>query len=316
MSLRKRYLPVVAVLGAGALGGGAVAIMPALATAGTSPASEVNLEISPNCYIETWACWNVKGTNPRDIGTASTIPPFTIAQGGTISFEDKEASHPTDVIWKGAAPSCTSGVPSTPQANWSGSCTFANAGTYEFESEGLYHEGEFNYTQYKVIVDATGGGGTTSTSTSTTMTTTAATTTSTTMTTTGHTTTMPGKSSHSSGSPLVGGSKALTLAGSQHGSTVRGSLKVSKAGAGGRLEVGILAAGGSRAKAGHSKQMSVGRLVRSSLKAGSVSFAVPLSAAGKAALRRDGRLSLTVKITLKPQHGAAVKITHAVVMHA
>ncbi|MGA8355467.1 MAG: hypothetical protein WB698_15005 [Solirubrobacteraceae bacterium] len=62
--------------------------------------------------------------------------------------------------------------------------------------------------------------------------------------------------------------------------------------------------------------MRVGRLVRSSLEAGSVSFSVSLSAKGKAALRRHRHLGLTVKITLMPQHGAAVRITRVVVVHA
>ncbi|MGA2165852.1 MAG: hypothetical protein ABSH36_15485, partial [Solirubrobacteraceae bacterium] len=113
-----------------------------------------------------------------------------------------------------------------------------------------------------------------------------------------------------------GGSKALKLAGSQRGSTVRGQVKVSQAGSGGRLEVGLFAAGTSLAKAGHSGQVRVGRLVRSSLTAGSVSFSVPLSAKGKVALRHHRRLALTVKITLTPAHGAAVTVTRGVVVHA
>jgi len=97
---------------------------------------------------------------------------------------------------------------------------------------------------------------------------------------------------------------------------VRGSLEVSQAGAGGRLEVGLFAARASLAKAGHPAQVRVGQLVRSSLKAGSVSFSVSLSAKGKAALRRHRRLALTVKVTLTPQHGAAVTVTRNVVLHA
>jgi len=97
---------------------------------------------------------------------------------------------------------------------------------------------------------------------------------------------------------------------------VHGSIKVSQAGAGARLEVSLLAARASLAKAGHSPQARVGRLVRSSLQAGSVSFSVPLSAKGKAALRRHRRLALTVKIKLTPQHGAAVTFTRNIVVHA
>ena len=56
--------------------------------------------------------------------------------------------------------------------------------------------------------------------------------------------------------------------------------------------------------------------MRSSLRAGKLTFALSLSAKGKAALRRHRRLALTVKITLTPLHGAAVTVTRGVVVHA
>ena len=113
MKLLKRYLPVAAVLGA------AVAIVPVSASA--SAPSEVKLEIAQNCHLPNWPCWNVKGNNPEDI---DQIQPFTIAQGGTISFEDNDSQAPTNVIWKGTAPSCIPAVPSTPKTAWSSTCTF------------------------------------------------------------------------------------------------------------------------------------------------------------------------------------------------
>ena len=115
------------------------------------------------------------------------------------------------------------------------------------------------------------------------------------------------------GPPLVG---SPLVRSSQHGSSVRGSLDVSAAGVGGRLEVDLLAKSASLARRGHSKQVTVGRLVRSSLYAGSVSFAVPLNAKGKATLRRQRRLALSVRIVLTPLHGAAVTITRSIVLHA
>ena len=294
-------LRTLLLLALAALLGAAVVVLPALA-AGTPAPSEVKLEVAEHCYFKEWPCWNVKGNNPEDI---RQIQPFTIAQNGTISFEDNEAKYPTDVLWKGAAPSCTSGVPSTPNTSWSGTCTFANAGEYEFESQDLFNDGTFNYTKYKVIVEKSGGGGTTSTTTTTTTTTTPT------------TPTTPSEPSH--GPPLEGGleggSQALKLASSQHGSTVHGQVKVSQADAGGRLEIGLFATSASVAKAGRPAQR-VGRLIRSSLKAGNVSFSVPLTANGKAALRRHRRLTLTVKITLTPQHSAAVTLTRVIVVHA
>ncbi len=140
------------------------------------------------------------------------------------------------------------------------------------------------------------------------------TTSTTTTTTTATSPTTPGEPSH--GSPLEGGSWALKIAGSQRGSTVHGSIKVSQAGSGGRLEVSLFAASASLAKTSHPVRVRVGRLVRSSLKVGSVSFSVPLSTRGKASLRRHRRLALTVKITFKPPHGTAVTLTRVVVVHA
>jgi hypothetical protein len=117
-------------------------------------------------------------------------------------------------------------------------------------------------------------------------------------------------------SPLIEGSLKLTAP--RHGSVVGGSVEVSKSGAGGRLEVDLIANSASLATVRHKKSTStvVGRLVRTSLSAGKVSFSVSLNAKAKSALRRHHKLALTVKITLTPQHGAAVTITRGVVVHA
>jgi hypothetical protein len=288
------------------LTGAVVAVLPALA-AGTPAPSEVKLEVAPNCNISGWACWNPKGSPEGNVGF-NEVAPFMLAQGGTISFEDNDADAPTDVIWMGAArpTSCTRVVEAPPtKTGWKGTCTFSTAGEYEFESEGLFNDGTSNYTKYKVIVEGAATG-----------------TTPTTPTTTTPTTTTPSPAGGSGpgaapGSPLVGSpSEAIKLVRAQHGSSVRGSVKISQAGVGGRLEVDLLASGASPAKAGHSPQVRVGRLVRSSLYAGTTSFTVPLNAKGKAALRRHRRLALTVKITVTPLHGAAVTATRVVAMHA
>jgi hypothetical protein len=116
--------------------------------------------------------------------------------------------------------------------------------------------------------------------------------------------------------PFVESSLKLTAPG--HGSSVRGSVEVSKSGVGGRLEIDLIANSASLAKVRHKKSTStlVGRLVRASVSAGKVSFSVSLTARGKRALRRHHRLALTVKITLTPTRGAAVTVTHGVVLHA
>jgi hypothetical protein len=319
--------------------GAAVAIVPALA-AGTPAPSEVKLEVNENCHLPEWPCWNVKGNNPEDIGQ---IQPFTIAQGGTISFEDNDSKAPTDVLWKGAAPSCAPGVPSTPKTSWSSTCTFANAGEYEFESQDLFDDGTFNYTKYKVIVEAPGGGGTTSTTTTTTTSTTTTSTTTTptpTPTTTTPTTTMPTTTTSTPTTPTAttstqpsGGAPTATTSGSietpsppgegsplatlalanaQHGDAVHGTVQIPAADGGARLEVELLAQGASLAKVKRGGSSRVGRLVRSA-PAGTVSFTVALDAQAKRALRHH-KLALTVKIVLTPKHGAAITLTRKVVV--
>jgi hypothetical protein len=281
--LRPRLLVLFAFA---ALIGAAIAGLPALAAA----PSEAKLEVNENCVEAAWPCWTTEGSASRPQPTKS----LTIANGGTVTFIDhgKEAN----LAWTGTAPTCESSVPVSPTApktGWEGKCKFEQPGTYKFESSTLWPE----YTKYEIVVESAPSATPTTTTTTTPPTT---------------TTTSPTMSSEPGhGSPLG----ALKLAGSQRGSTVRGQVKVSQAGSGGRLEVGLFAAGAALAKTGHSAQPRVGRLVRSSLQAGSLSFSVPLNAKGKAALQRHRRLALTVKVTLTPQHGAAVTDTRSVVVH-
>ncbi len=284
-----------------ALAGVAVAVLPALAAA----PSEATLEVNENCVQPVWPCWATpgSGSNPAP---ASKI---TIAGGGKVKFIDhgKEANIKWTSMPSGQ-PACSSEVPVSPtpaKTGWEGTCEFTQPGTYRFESSTLFKNPPYeDYTKYEIVVESAGTGTTTGTTTTTTTPTT----------TTPTTPTTP--SEPGNGSPLEGGSKALVLARSQRGATVHGSIEVSQAGSGGRLEVGLFAARASLARVGHSERVRVGRLVRSSLKAGGVSFSVPLSARGRAALRRHRRLALTVKVTLTPLHGAAVTVTRRVVVHA
>jgi hypothetical protein len=281
-----------------ALIGAAVAVLPALAAA----PSEAKLEVNENCVEPEWPCWTVSGPKPEP---ASKV---TIAAGGEVMFTD-HTTTPTAVIWMGSAPAC-SGVPASAMTAWEGKCKFEQPGTYKFESSTMFKEPGLDYTKYEIVVEGAAPG------------TTPTTTTTTTTPSGGGTTTSPPSPAGGSGSgaaprsPLVGSaSEAVKLARAQHGSSVRGSVKISQAGVGGRLEIDLLASGASLAKARHSPQVRVGRLVRSSLYAGTTSFTVPLNAKGKAALRRHHRLALTVKITLTPVHGAAATVTKSVVLH-
>jgi hypothetical protein len=292
--LRKRYLPLAAVLGA------AVAVLPALAGA-TAP-SEVKLEVNQNCVEANWPCWTSgSGPNPEP------ALKITIAAGGDVMFTDHDASTAAAVVWMGSAPACT-GVPTSAMTNWEGKCTFVTPGIYKFESSTMFKEAQsaygnnLDYTKYEVVVE----GSTTTTTTTGTTGTTGTTTTPTT------TTTSPA----SLESPLAGSeSRAVTVAKSQRGGSVKGSLQISKAGAGGRLEVDLLATAASLAKAGHATQV-VGRFVSASVSAGQRSFSVKLNAKARRALKRHHRLALKVKIVLTPAGGEALTITRSVILHA
>lgn len=284
-----------------ALVGSATAVLPALA----APPSEAQLEVNENCVEDNWPCWAASGSGSKP-QPASKI---TIVAGGEVMFHDNDTTK-TNIAWVSNAPACSPSVPvspSSPQAPWEGKCKFDQPGVYEFESSTLFNGGpSLNYTKYEIVVESGAAGSTTTTTTSS-----ATTTTPTTPSAPSPTT--PGEPVYSS--PLEGGSTALTLAGIQRGSTVHGSVNLSQAGSGGRLEVRLFAASTALAKADHSRQVGVGRLTNSSSKAGRISFSVPLSVRGKTSLRRHRHLALTVKITLTPLHGAIVRLTRVVVLH-
>lgn len=290
--MRRRLL-----FGAAALLGASVVVLPAVAGSETSPTITAE-NIGGGIYGEEHR-W--------------TPALATIAPGGTVTISNPtEVKHGVNwVSGDPATPSCDSGVPvgtneTASGANWTGSCTFTTPGVYTF---------------YCTVHGAKMAGRITVGSGETTMTTTQ---TSTPGTGTGTTPSgggAPGGSSTlgagTTGSPFLGSAaRALKLAASQHGRSVRGSVGVSQAGAHGSLEVDLLARSASLTRAGHSAQTRVGRVVRSSLSAGTARFSVPLDRRAKAALKRRGRLALSVKVVLKPAGGSPVSVTRAVVLHA
>jgi plastocyanin len=114
-----------------------------------------------------------------------------------------------------------------------------------------------------------------------------------------------------SGAPLVAGS--LKLGVSPHSSSVRGSLVVGQAGAGGRLEVDLLVRG-AKSRGSRSRPVRIGHLVRTSISAGRLPFSMALSSAGKRALALHRRLAVTVKVVLTPTQGKAQTITRSVTL--
>jgi hypothetical protein len=186
---------------------------------------------------------------------------------------------------------------------WSGTCTFVKPGTYTFWC--TVHHSEMTET---VTVGASGTTTGTGTTTSPPPTTTGTGSTS--------TPTVPGVQPGAAGaSPLAGSAgSAVRLAARQRGRAVRGSVDVAQAGVGGRLEVDLLAARSALAGTGHSPHVLAGQLVRSHLAAGSVSFAVHLNARARRALARGRRLTLSVRVVLRPLVGATVTVPRTVRM--
>jgi plastocyanin len=223
-----------------------------------------------------------------------------VVAGSVVTFRNQSTTlHGVEWVGGPGKPECSSGVPvgTTPAASgkeWSGTCSFAQAGTYTFYC--TVHGPEMTGT---VTVSAAG-------TTTTTGTTTTPPTTST------PTTTAPPPETPSGG-PLVGGPSLRT---SQHGGSVKGSLEISQAGAGGRLEIDVFAKSAALGGSGRAHRVRVGRLVRGSVSAGRMPFTVALDSKARRSLARKRRLPLSVQITITPAHGKALTVKRAVVEHA
>jgi plastocyanin len=227
-----------------------------------------------------------------------------VSEGGAVAFQNTSATVAHGIVWKSvpATPTCEGGVPvyatftGEGKPNWKGKCTFLQAGTYSF-----YCSVHGESMSGAITVAANG---------TTTITTTGTTGTTGTMTTT--TTPPPSPESFLAGPE----SQALKIAKSQHGGSIKGLIDLSKAAVGGRLEIDLFAQRASLAKAKHRAAVRVGRLVRSSLSAGKLTFSVKLNARARRAIKRRHRLALTVKVVLTPASGKALTISRSVVQHA
>jgi plastocyanin len=274
---------------AGALGA-AVAVVPALALSEGSPTVEARSPYS----------WS---------------PPETaLKPGGSVAFKNENMGlH--GIIWRSAVqPECSAEVPVGTGhfgSKWQGSCTFAQEGVYQFECS--YHMSLMRGTVY---VNATGtvpGAPPTTTSTSTPApgvpppsepagSGTAS-------------TQQPGAQTGApAGTPLAGSPVvAVSVPALQRGHRVHGSITFVPKGAEGHLEIALLAHSAAVA-AGRTGLTRVGRLLAASLPAGKVGFVIPLDARARRALRSRHRLSLTVRVVVRPAHGATVIDSHPVLL--
>lgn len=277
----------------------------------------------------------------------------TIAPGGTVDFSYPIGGNFHNVVFDQDQPtSCTqtSGVdvgsvpplPAIPLGpGWDGSCRFDTEGTYAFHCQA--HPLEMTGTVV-VTADASPSPTTSATATASATATTSATATATTSATATATTTAsaspsatasagptasptatvtanPALAAAPTPSATVGASSgggtpsgptatAAQLARTQHGATVRGSLEVTRGGS--RLQVDVLAKRSALGSRG-SGQARVGHVTRT-VGAGRASFAVPLTAAAKQALRRRHKLPVTVKLTVKPPTGPTFTASRSVTL--
>jgi len=258
--------------------GAAVAALPAVAGSETAPTIEATNLGGGGIYKEAHE-WSP--------------PSATVGVSGVVTFVNNSSSVEHGVVWSSAIKPACEGVPENRGAtSWRGTCTFSQPGTYTFYC--YVHPSEMKGS---ITVNANG-------TTTTTMT-------SGTTTTTGSSTPQappPGSS------PLQGNTReALTLLKSQRGTAVRGSVRISPAGAGGRLEVDLLAKRASLASLSGPFR-SVGKLVRRSLSAGKLSFSVPLNAKGRRALGRHGHLALKAAVAVSSPAAARFSTSRSVVL--
>lgn len=190
---------------------------------------------------------------------------------------------PHGVRWTGGPekPSC-SGVPvEQEKIGWSGDCTFAQAGSYTFVCT-------VHPTEMKGTIEVSSGAPPPA---------------------------PPEAPAASPESPLqVPASSALRLAGNQAGTSVLGSIALSPASAGGKLEV-LLLTKGPLTMTARRAGTRVGRLLRSPLGVGRTAFAVPLEGRARRALSSRERLPLTVHVTVRAPGQAALTLQRGVVLH-
>lgn len=279
MRLRKRHLPFVVAAGVGTL------LIGGPARSQTPPSARV---VASDFVFKS-----------ADGGA----PDVTIALGGTVGFSYPSGNSQHNVVFTGLQPSScqvTTGPPSgvvSPLPNspsgpgWVGQCTFPATGAYPFVC-GLHSN-----MSGSVTVARAGG------------------------------TPPPPPQPPPPPPPPPGpppppappargstgpAASALRLAKNQRGLAIRGSVRVTKAGS------RLLARAYARRKALHGGasrvQLQVGRLSRRPVGAGRVAFTVKLNSVARRALRRSGRLAISLRLTVTPPTGTAYTATRTVIL--
>lgn len=250
--------------------GAAVVVLPAEAGSETGPPAVVAENIGE--YSHRW--------QPAE----AAVDP-----GGTVDFANAtEVPHGIRWVSGPGTPECAAGVPvgTASGTKWSGSCTFAAAGTYRFYCtvHGAAMSG---------VVTVGTPASTEPPATGTSVTTTPG------VYTTGPSTAPAGPTVPSA----PGAPSALRLLASHRGTAVRVSLQIPPSGAGGTVSVVL------RAPVGARRHQLVGHIVRAYLSAGNQAWSVPLSAPARRSLRRRGRLAVSAEVTFTAPGGTPVSLS-------
>ncbi len=285
----------VKIVAVGLLGALAV-VLPEVAGSQAAPGSEGIQAENVDPYAHYWT--------PSEVG---------LEPGGSVLIGNS-TEVPHGVEWistpEGHAPTCDPSVPvgttkAAAGAKWSGSCTFATPGVYVF-----YCTVHGAAMRGRIVVGAPAS---TTPSTSTT--------TSTPTTSTGAGGAPPlGETvaqTPSPASPLLGDERhSVALRAARHGAVVHGSLRLTSAAAGMGLEVEVSAQRALLKGGSGGSGVEVGRLKRSHLRAGVVSFSIALSGPARRALRRHGRLKIAVRVSLRDAQGAVISIVRSLTLRS
>jgi plastocyanin len=225
--------------------------------------------------------WGVTGTGASSVH----VDPGSVV---TFGYPSGFSAHNAD--FGANAPSSCTGMPGTPTAaGWSGSCTFNNTGTYTFFCDlhasmtGTVLVGDVPDPPPPPSGGGGGGGGGSNTG--------------------GDTAGGGGSTSD----PLSG----LKLAKTQKGSKVTGSIASVAAGSALSIEI---TAKPSALKTSSTKPVRVGRVVKSDLPSGTAKFSIKLSSKALRAIKKKGKLAVTVTIKLTLQGGSTAKTTKSVTL--
>jgi len=233
----------------------------------------------------------------EDVGLYShywTPAGVKVEPGATVEFSNPTET-PHGIRWvstPSGAPACGAGVPvgATATASgkqWKGTCTFAAAGTYTYYC--TVHGASMSGT----ITVGTPAPGTT--------------------TTTSPTPAAPGTTTGAGTTPVPATTSGPVLSIARlsfvrGGSTLRGAVQIAASAAGGTLTV----TAGARLAG---RRVQVGRLVRSYVSPGSLSWSLTLGPRARRALRAGRSLTLSVRIALVSPGGAASVLTRTVRAH-